>query len=98
MWDVMNEPLTNPYYGRGSAEEKPKREMEITDVLRHYIAYIKQLDPVNATTVGYEKSISLEPTADLVDVLSFHEYTQTRASVEESYRVAEETAGKHGNN
>jgi hypothetical protein len=97
MWDIMNEPLTNPYYGRGSAEEKPKREAEITDFLRHYITYVKQLDPVNATTVGYEKSISLEPTADLVDVLSFHEYTQTRASVEESYRVAEETAKKHGN-
>jgi hypothetical protein len=96
MWDVMNEPLTNPYYGRAPAEEKPKREAEITDFLRHYITYVKKLDPVNATTVGYEKSISLEPTADLVDVLSFHEYTQTRATVEESYRVAEETAKKHG--
>ena len=96
MWDIMNEPLTNPYYGRGSTEEKPKREAEITDFLRHYITYVKKLDPVNAATVGYEKSISLEPTADLVDVLSFHEYTQTRATVEESYRVAEETAKKHG--
>jgi hypothetical protein len=97
MWDIMNEPLTNAYYGRGSAEDKPKREAEITEFLRHYITYVKQIDPVNATTVGYEKSIWLEPTADLVDVLTFHEYTQTRASVEESYRVAEETAAKHGN-
>jgi endo-1,4-beta-mannosidase len=96
MWDVMNERLTSPYYGRAEEEEKPKREAEITDFLRHYITYVKNLDPVNATTVGYEKSISLEPTAELVDVLSFHEYTQTRASVEESYRVAEETAKKHG--
>jgi hypothetical protein len=97
MWDIMNEPLTNAYYGRASAEDKPKREAEITEFLRHYITYVKQIDPVNATTVGYEKSIWLEPTADLVDVLTFHEYTQTRASVEESYRVAEETARKHGN-
>jgi hypothetical protein len=97
MWDVMNEPLTNAYYGRASAEEKPKREAEITAFLRHYIPYVKQLDPVNATTVGYEKSIWLEPTADLVDVLSFHEYTQTRTSVEQSYRIAEETASRHGN-
>jgi hypothetical protein len=96
MWDVMNEPLTNPYYGRASAEDKPKREAEITEFLRYYITFVKKLDPVNATTVGYEKSIQLEPTADLVDVLTFHEYTQTRASVEESYRVAEETAKKHG--
>lgn len=97
MWDIMNEPLTNAYYGRASAEDKPKREAEITEFLRRYITYVKQIDAVNATTVGYEKSIWLEPTADLVDVLTFHEYTQTRASVEESYRVAEETARKHGN-
>jgi hypothetical protein len=97
MWDIMNEPLTNPYYGRASAEEQPKREAEITNFLRHYLTYVKKLDPVNAVTVGYEKSISLEPTADLADVLSFHEYTQTRATVEESYRVAEQTSRKFGN-
>ena len=97
MWDVMNEPLTNPWYGRASDEEKPKREAMITAFVRHYITYVRQLDPVNAITVGYEKSISLEPTADLVDVLSFHEYTHTRESVERSYTVAEETARKHGN-
>jgi hypothetical protein len=96
MWDVMNEPLTNAYYGRATAEEKPRREAEITDFVRHYITYARQVDPTNAITVGYEKSISLEPTADLVDVLSFHEYTQTRASVEESYRIAEQTAKRHG--
>jgi hypothetical protein len=47
-----------------------KHEGEITDFPRHYITYVKKLDPVNATTAGYEKPISLEPTADLVDVLS----------------------------
>ncbi len=96
MWDIMNEPLTNPYYGRASEEEKPKREAEITEFLRYYITYVKKLDPVNATTVGYEKSIQLPPTADLVDVLTFHEYTQTRATMEESYRFAEEVSNKVG--
>jgi Cellulase (glycosyl hydrolase family 5) len=97
MWDVMNEPQTNSWYLKASPEDQPKREAVITEFLRHNIQYIKQLDPVNALTVGYEKSIWLEPTADLVDVLSFHEYTHTRASVEQSYRVAEETARRHGN-
>ncbi len=97
MWDIMNEPLTNSYYRGATDAEKPKRQAEITEFLRRQISLVKELDPVNATTVGYEKSIQLEPTADLVDVLSFHEYTQTRASVEESYRVAEETSKKHGN-
>src|ERR1035438_874717 len=74
MWDVMNEPLTNSYYGSATGEEKTKREAEITAFLRYYIPYVKKLDPVNATTVGYEKSLSLPATADLVDVLTFHEY------------------------
>ncbi|MEJ2079097.1 MAG: hypothetical protein P8020_19225 [Acidobacteriota bacterium] len=89
MWDIMNEPLTNPYYGRASEEERTQREAEITEFIRYYIAYVKKLDPVNATTVGYEKSSQLEPTADLVDVLSFHDYTPLRSTVEEAYRIAE---------
>jgi hypothetical protein len=97
MWDIMNEPLTNAYWGRASSEDRPKREAEITDFLRHYLIYVKELDPVNATTVGYEKSVQLEPTADLVDVITFHEYTQTRASIELSYTTAEEVAKRLGN-
>ena len=89
MWDIMNEPLTNPYYGRASEEERPQREAEITEFIRYYISYVKTLDPVNAATVGYEKSSQLEPTADLVDVLSFHDYTPLRSTVEEAYRIAE---------
>lgn len=96
MWDIMNEPLTNQYYERAAPEDQPKRQAEITEFIRYYINFVKKIDPANATTLGYEKSTQLEPTADLVDVLTFHEYTQTRASVEESYRVAEETAKKHG--
>jgi hypothetical protein len=96
MWDVMNEPLTNSYYGSATGEEKTKREAEITAFLRYYIPYVKKLDPVNATTVGYEKSLSLPATADLVDVLTFHEYTQLRSTIEEAYRTAEEISKKLG--
>ena len=55
MWDLMNEPQTNPWYLKASPEDKVKREAEITEFLRHNIKYVKQLDPVNALTVGYEK-------------------------------------------
>ena len=96
MWDVMNEPLTNPYYGRATGDEKQQHAKEITDFLRYYIPFVKKLDPVNATTVGYEISNQLEPTADLVDVLSFHEYTQVRATMEAAYRTAEEVSKKFG--
>jgi len=94
MWDIMNEPLTNPYYGAAADEEKTKRGAEITEFLRYYIAYVKKLDPVNATTVGYEKSDQLPGTADLVDVLSFHEYTHLRSTMEAAYAFAEEQSKK----
>jgi hypothetical protein len=97
MWDIMNEPLTNNYYGKASAEEKPQREVEITGFIRHYLSYAKKLDPVNATTVGYNRSNQMEPTADLVDVLSFHEYTPLRSTIEQSYVTAEEISRKFGN-
>jgi hypothetical protein len=96
MWDIMNEPLWNDYYNHASAEEKPNREAEITAFVRHYTQYVKKLDPANAVTVGYAFSKELEGSADLVDVLSFHDYLGTRARTEESYRVAEETSRKHG--
>ncbi len=97
MWDIMNEPLWNDYYNHASEEEKPKRAAEIGEFVRHYIKYVKQLDPVNAVTVGYAFSKELEQSADLVDVLSFHDYLGTRQRVEDSYRVAEETSKKYGN-
>ncbi len=96
MWDIMNEPLWNDYYNKASGEEKKQREAEITGFVRHYLSYVKKLDPVNAITVGHTFSRELEPTADLVDVLSFHDYTALRSSVEEAYRTAEEVAKKFG--
>jgi hypothetical protein len=95
MRDIMNEPLWNDYYNNASAEQKPKREAEITAFVRHFTQYVKQLDPANAVTVGYAFSKELEGSADLVDVLSFHDYLGTRARVEESYRVAEEVSRKY---
>jgi hypothetical protein len=97
MWDIMNEPLWNDYYNHAAEEEKPKRAAEIGEFVRHYIKYVKQLDPVNAVTVGYAFSKELEQSADLVDVLSFHDYLGTRQRVENSYQLAEEVSRKYGN-
>ena len=96
MWDIMNEPFTNDYYDKAPAQEKLQREKEITEFVRHNLSCVKQLDPVNAITVGYTSSSQLEPTADLVDVLSFHDYTSLRSSVEEAYRKAAEVSKKFG--
>ena len=96
MWDIMNEPFTNDYYDKAPAQEKLQREKEITEFVRHNLSCVKKLDPVNAITVGYTSSSQLEPTADLVDVLSFHDYTSLRSSVEEAYRKAAEVSKKFG--
>ena len=96
MWDIMNEPLTNPYYEGASGEEKQRRETEITEFVRYYLSYVKKLDPENATTVGYTFSSQLGLAADLVDVLSFHDYTEIRSTVEEAYRTAEGFSKKFG--
>ena len=95
MWDIMNEPLMNDYYNHASPEEQPKRRSEIREFERYYIQYVKKLDPVNATTVGNTFPRYLEDTADLVDVLSFHDYLGTRKQVEASYQLAEEVAQKY---
>lgn len=97
MWDIMNEPLTNPYISAASAEERPKREAEIRDFVRYYVSYVKKLDPVNATTVGYASSRYLEHSADLVDVISFHDYSRTRQLAEDNFRAAEAVAKQNGN-
>jgi hypothetical protein len=96
MWDIMNEPFTSSYYERATGDEKKQREAEIMEFVRYNLTYVKKLDPVNAITVGYTFSRELEPTADLVDVLTFHDYTMTRSSVEEVYRIAEEVSKKFG--
>jgi hypothetical protein len=96
MWDIMNEPFTNSYYERAAGDEKKQRQAEITAFARYNLSGVKKLDRVNAITVGYTFPRELEPTADLVDVLSFHDYTQTRATVEEVYRIAEEVSRKFG--
>jgi hypothetical protein len=96
MWDIMNEPLWNDYYNKATGAEKQQHETEITAFVRYYLAYTKKIDPVNALTVGYAFSSQLEPTADLVDVLTFHDYSPTRAKVEDAYKTAEDVAHKFG--
>lgn len=97
MWDVMNEPLTNKYIGNQWNPKQPERNKKLIDFLRHYVSYVKQVDPVDATTVGYNLANQMEPTADLVDVLSFHEYTPLRSTIEQSYETAEAMSKKYGN-
>ena len=95
MWDIMNEPRMNDYYRKALPEEQEKRSNEIAGFVRHFINYVKKVDPVNAVTVGHWLPEFCVKTADLVDVISFHDYLETRSRVEESYAIAEEVSKKY---
>ena len=95
MWDIMNEPEMNDYYRKAPPEEQQKRNDEIADFVRYFITYVKKIDPVNAVTVGHWIPKFCGNTADLVDVISFHDYLETRSRVEEAYAIAEGYAKKY---
>ncbi len=96
MWDIMNEPTCNDYWRKATPEEKPERDAKLWKFVRHYIQYVKSIDPSNnAVTVGNTFITDTEPTADLVDVISFHDYLETRGRVEATYQMAEELAAKY---
>jgi hypothetical protein len=96
MWDIMNEPFTNDYHDKAPESERPLRMAAITEFVRGQLSYVRSLDPVNALTIGHTFPIHLETTADLVDVLCFHDYAPLRSTVEEAYRVAAEVSKKTG--
>jgi hypothetical protein len=92
---IMNEPEMNDYYRKASPEEQEKRNDEIAGFVRHFITYVKKIDPVNAVTVGHWLSKFCENISDLVDVISFHDYLETRSRVEKSYAIAEGYSKKY---
>jgi hypothetical protein len=96
MWDIMNEPLWNDYYNKATGDVKQQHAEEIIAFERYYLNYVRKVDGVNAETIGTVHPSNMAATADLVDVLSFHNYTPTRATVKEDYQTAEEIGKKYG--
>jgi len=95
MWDIMNEPSCNDFFREAPPEEKSEREAKVWNFVRHYCTYVKKNDPDNAITVGHTYPKFIDHTADLVDVLSFHDYLQTRQRVENSYLEAKAFSEKY---
>ncbi len=95
MWDIMNEPNCNDYYLKATGEAQKQHEEEITAFVRHFIQFVRKIDPKNAITVGHMYPRFCENTNDLVDVISFHDYLETRSRVEASYELAREYSAKY---
>lgn len=96
MWDIMNEPSYCDYIRTGDDATKAKHRESMWSFLRTYCRFVRQLDPVNAITIGHTYAEDLEPTAADVDAISFHDYLETRARVEATYTAAEEIASRFG--
>ncbi len=96
MWDICNEPTCNDYILWGTPETKAEYEPKMWHFVRYFCEFVRALDPQNAITVGNTFPQDTEPTVDLVDVISFHDYLETRRRVEASYALAEELSARHG--
>ncbi len=91
LWDVVNEPI---YRNDALTEEKLQLT---TDYLKHFIGLVRKLDPVNALGVGHTllEDNELGQTAELVDVIMYHDYLETRSEIENTCRKALEMSQKY---
>lgn len=96
-WDIMNEPTCNDYYKHAPEEEKEARAEEIFRFVRKVCLLVKEIAPDDHITVGvtYPKFIE-QASPDLQDVISFHDYRETRAIIKENYEIAKAQAEKWG--
>ena len=97
MWDVMNEPACNDYINRDvTPSEQEERLAVLWKFVRHFCCYVKQKDPVNAITVGHYLTKYLKNTADLVDVISYHNYGETEKKIRQAAQEAMAAAKEYG--
>lgn len=87
MWDIMNEPSCNVWM-RDSGENRSDYWAKINTFLEHYCKLVKELDPDGCITIGHTFPADLEPSAAWVDVITFHDYTETRARINNAYQTA----------
>lgn len=95
MWDVMNEPSCNNWM-RDSGENRPVYWERINHFLEHYCKLVKEYDPEGCITIGHTVPADLEPSAAWVDVITFHDYTETRARINNAYITAIDCGKKYG--
>jgi hypothetical protein len=96
MWDVMNEPACNDYINKSvSASEREERLEKLWKFVRHFCCFVKEKDPDNAITVGHYLTKYLPETADLVDVISYHNYSETEAKIRQAAEEALAVANQY---
>lgn len=95
MFDVMNEPLCSPYISEAPKEEKEERAQKIWAFLRREIEVVQTHAPNCLTTVGYTTAWEIEEsTAQMLDIISFHDYSEKRESIAKNFKLAAEWGQK----
>lgn len=95
MWDVLNEPLSCRYFWKAPQSKQEGHAGVIWEFVRRYTKYVKKLDKKNAVTVGTNIPYELEHVGDLVDVLSFHDYSTTESGIRKAFEKAIEYSQKY---
>ena len=98
MWDVMNEPSWHGFLlSVDDADEKQRRYDMVWKFVRHFTKFVREKDPVNAIGIGHTfiEDTELSQTGDMVDVIIFHDYLETRSRVEATCKRAVELSKKY---
>ena len=99
MWDVVNEPMCNDYLRsvKGVDEaEYAARFQKLEAWVRRLCAIVRRADPGGCMTVGHESVDHARSSADLVDVICFHDYLTTRREIEGAIQAAEALGREYG--
>ena len=97
-WDLMNEPSYHDFIINITDEAEKSRRLEMVwEFVRHFIGIVRKLDPVNALGVGHTfiDDTEASKTGELVDILIFHDYLETRSRVEATCKRALELSEKY---
>jgi hypothetical protein len=92
-WDVQNEPDFKGPREHPRTEQELARRMYLT---RMFAETVHQVDGIHPTTVGCTFEKCMEETADVADVLSFHDYSPTAGEIDEHLAQAKAFAAKVG--
>lgn len=97
MFDMMNEPLCNSWIADAAGEERKSRARATWTFLRRQIELARRLAPHDYFTVGYTTAFEIEQTtAELLDVISFHDYSDSLEKGRRNYERALEWGRKLG--
>ena len=86
MWDIHNEPDSN----------NPERRAMNFSNCRFLAELFHKLDPNTPVTIGAMLVPGMIELADYVDILQFHDYSETREGIKEQIKAAREFSQKVG--